>query len=174
MKPGIVIIGLVGLALAVVGLQDSPAQAEHSTTRLSGSSFIISTLADGTIKEIPPFASVQSGIAKGGFGSAVFRSQTSAGELGPAAPGECPDGFPVKGPLTATFVLTYDDGSILSGVTGLDNFYCADLTGDVFVADFGGIITGGDGRFEGATGFWEAAAEVDGARITGEIEIDLD
>lgn len=174
MKPGIFIVVLAAMALAVVGMQDSPAQAKDSTTTLAGSSFIVSTLEDGTPKTIPPFTSVQSGIAKGGFGSAVFRSQTVAGELGPAASGECPEGFPAKGTITVTFVVTYNDGSILSGVTGPDNFYCADPVRDVFFAEFAGTITGGDGRFEGATGFWEAAAQVDGARLTGEVEIDLD
>lgn len=174
MKPGIIIVALAAMALAIIGMQDSPAQAKGSTTTLAGSSFIVSALEDGTPKTIPPFASVQSGIAKGGFGNALFRSQTVAGEVGPAAPGECPEGLPLKGTLTATFVLTYDDGSILSGATVSDNFYCSDVAGEIFVAEFGGIILGGDKRFEGATGLWGAAAQVDDARVTGEVEIDLD
>jgi len=178
MKSGIFIVVLAAMGLAIVATPDTHAKAwwgwgSHGMNmRLAGSSFVVSTVEDGTPKQLPPFTSVQNGIAKGKSGRAQFRAQTVAG-IPEFDPENCPEGLPLRGPLTATFVLTYNDGSILSGVTGGDNHYCTDGLGLNF-ADFGGSITGGDRRFEGATGFWEAAAEVDGARITGEIEIDLD
>jgi len=176
MKPGIVIVALAAMALAIVATADTQAKAWGSwhgmSLRLAGSSFVVSTEADGTIKELPPFTSIQNGIAKGKSGRAQFRAQTVAG-IPEFDPENCPEGLPLRGPLTATFVLTYNDGSILSGVTGGDNHYCTDGLGLNF-ADFGGSITGGDRRFEGATGTWQASGLIDAARVTVELDIDLD
>jgi len=178
MKPGIFVVVLAAMALAIVATPDTHAKAwwgwgSHGMNmRLAGSSFVVSTVEDGTPKQLPPFTSVQNGIAKGKSGGAQFRAQTVAGV---AIPEDlCPEALPFGGPLTVTFVLTYNDGSILSGWGGPEtNSYCTD-GGDVSVSEFTGIITGGDKRFEGATGTWTASARIDEARVTGDIEIDLD
>jgi hypothetical protein len=89
MKPGIIIVGLVALALAVVGMQDSPAQAEDPSVRFAGSNFITSSQDDGTPTPAGEAStSMQSGIAKGKFGKAVFNRGGSSGwPLPPAAAG---------------------------------------------------------------------------------------
>jgi hypothetical protein len=43
MKPGITIVALAAMTLAVVGMQDSPAQAEDPSVRFAGSNFITSS-----------------------------------------------------------------------------------------------------------------------------------
>jgi hypothetical protein len=73
MKPGITIVALAAMTLAVVGMQDSPAQAEDPSVRFAGSNFITSSQDDGTPTPAGEAStSMQSGIAKGKFGKAVF------------------------------------------------------------------------------------------------------
>jgi hypothetical protein len=72
-------------------------------------------------------------------------------------------------------VFTYDDGSILSIASATDTlagFYCT--AGAGFTAHVGGIVTGGEGRFEGATGTWEATGRALDSRTRAEVIIDLD
>jgi hypothetical protein len=170
MKKGI-FVTLAALALVVFAVPYAQGNdGRDLTLRLYGSSFITSSLDDGT--PTPPglaATSLHSGIAKGS-GSAVFSAQTVIEEALPD--GRCPAELPFGGDLTVIAVYTFADGSILSTETGIGNFFCSD--GLVFVADLAGIVTGGDGRFEGATGTWEGSAQVDGPRTTGDIVVELD
>jgi hypothetical protein len=176
MKPGMIIVSIAALALSVVAMQDTSAKAwggwQGMNLRLSGSSYSITTLPDGTATSVPPFTADQHAIARGKYGRATLRSQTFAGEFAPAAPGQCPEGLPLRGVLTISFVLTYADGSLLSGTTTGENFYCTD--GSVFRRQGAGIITGGARRFEGATGTWDVDALVQSSRLTGDLHVDLD
>jgi hypothetical protein len=111
---------------------------------------------------------MQSGISQGS-GSAVFTAQTiieAAGFDERCAPLLGAD-------LSTTTVLTYNDGSMLSLVTGPGSFFCTD--GSIFIVDFGGTVAGGEGRFEGATGTWEGTAiSRPTARVKAEVSVDLD
>jgi hypothetical protein len=170
MKTGI-FIALAALALAVFAVPDAYGNSGPDLDlRLSGSSFITSSQDDGTpTPATEASTSLQSGIAKGS-GSAIFSAQTVIEQPLPDA--RCPAVLPFGNDLTTSVVFTYDDGSILSITTGADSFFCSD--GVLFVAEFAGTVTGGDGRFEGATGTWEGTAQVDGTRVTGNVSVDLD
>lgn len=176
MKPGIIIVSIAALALTVFATTNTDAKAwsgwHGMDLRLSGSSFSVTTLPNGTATAVPPFTAVQSGTARGKYGRAMLSAQTFAGELVPAAEGECPENLPLRGPLTITFVLTYNDGSVLSGSTAGENSYCTD--GSTFLGEGVGNITGGARRFEGATGTWDVEAVVQSSRLTGDLHIDLD
>ncbi len=171
MKKGI-FIAMAALGLALFAVPEAHGvDGQTLNVRLSGSSFITSSQDDGTpTPATGAFTSLQSGIAKGS-GSAIFSAQTVVAEA--ALPdARCPAELPFGNDLTTTFVTTYSDGSILSGTSGTGSFFCTD--GLVFLANFVGTITGGEGRFEGATGTWEATARTQSARVTGEVSIDLD
>jgi hypothetical protein len=181
MKKGI-FIALAALALAVFAVPE--AQGKHGRSldlRLSGSNFITSSQPDGTPTPLGQVStSLQSGIAKGS-GSPIFSAQTVI-----EAPGQderCGE-LPGAG-LSTTSVLTYDDGSILSITTDDEkSFYCFEPTSfdpdtglpiaGIFTVEFEGTVTGGTGRFEGATGTWVGSAEAESSRVTAHLEIDLD
>ena len=178
MKKGVTFIAIVAMALAVVATSDTDAKAwwgwHGMNLKIAGSSFSVTTLPDGTVDAVPPFTSIQNGVARGKYGKAQLRSQTVAGELAPAAEGECPDGLTLRGTLTISFVLTYKDGSLISGSTTGDSYYCTNFDGTMFEKDSAGIITGGARRFEDATGSWNVDAEIQGTRLTGDLLVDLD
>jgi hypothetical protein len=125
--------------------------------------------------------------AKGGPGSAQVRLLFETGP--PVAPtGVCPsDGVYVQQPLVAAgFITTFKDLSLLSGAREA-GFACVNLaTGNISVVAEG-RITGGNGRFEGATGTWKITGDAEPAlfligdplgaiayRATGTIVYDLD
>ncbi len=169
MKPGIIAL-VVGFALVAFTVAD--AQGDNGRTlsvSLSGSSFITSSENGVPTPVTQGFTSMQSGLAKGS-GNAVFTVQSITQEPLPDA--RCPAELPFGNAMTSTFVLTYDDGSILSGATTAGSFFCSD--GVTFVANLAGNVTGGEGRFEGATGTWESIAETVSARVTADVTIDLD
>lgn len=172
MKTGIS-IALAALALALFAVPDAYGKSGRDLDiRISGSSFITSSQDDGTPTPVTEAGtSLQSGIAKGS-GSAIFSAQTVTEQPLPDA--RCPAELPVGNDLTTSVVLTYNDGSILSLTTTTDGTgsFCSD--GVLFVAEFTGIVSGGEGRFEGATGTWEGTAQVDGTRVTGNLIVDLD
>jgi hypothetical protein len=178
MKKGITFIAIAAMALAFVATADTDAKAwwgwHGMNLKIAGSSFSVTTLPDGTTNAVPPFTAIQNGIARGKYGKAQLRSQTFAGELAPAAEGECPDGLVLRGALTISFVLTYSDGSLISGTTTGDSHYCTDFTGTTFATDAAGIITGGARRFDDATGDWNVDATIEGSRLTGNLLVDLD
>ena len=124
-------------------------------------------------------------LAKGGPGSAQFSVIIEGGPL--VANTDCPVGSIVQQPVVAGgFVTTFKDLSLLSGARGR-GVACLDLvTGNISVV-VAGDITGGNGRFEGATGSWQVTAEGEpswfpagfpldtiGYRVTGTVVYDLD
>jgi hypothetical protein len=169
MKTGI-FIALAALALAVVAVPDALGNSGPDLDmRLAGSNFITSSGDDGRPTPLGQVStSLQSGISKGS-GSAIFTAQTIIEAAGPDD--RC---SPLAGAdLSTTVVLTYNDGSILSLVTGPGSFYCTD--GSFFIVDFAGTVAGGEGRFEGASGTWEGTADSQPtARVTAEVSVDLD
>lgn len=175
MKTGIS-IALAALALALFAVPDAYGKSGRDMSlRLSGSNFITSSQPDGTPSPLGEVStSLQSGIAKGS-GSPIFSSQTVIEAAGGDA--RCV-GLPGAG-LSTTSVLTYNDGSILSLTTDDEkSFYCFEQTSDdpvagIFIVEFEGTVTGGTGRFEGATGTWVGSAEAEGSRVTADLEIDL-
>ena len=167
-----IFIALTALALAVVAIpQAEGASGRTLDIRFSGSNFITSSTPDGRPTPLGAVStSLQSGIAKGS-GNAIFSSQTVIEEAG-AFPEAC---GPLPGaPLSTTLILTYNDGSILSIATRLGSYYCYEPVEGIFFVDFSGVVTGGTGRFEGATGSWSGSAEAQSARVTAEASIDLD
>ena len=166
-----------------IGLS-SQAQAETFEQRMAGAVELTARdfLQDGYMRLSGLLA------AKGGPGSAQVRVLVEGGS--PVAPtGACPsDGFYLQQPVeVAGFIATFNDLSLLSGARGAPGVACVDLvTGNItMVAE--GRITGGNGRFEGATGTWQVSAEAEpalfrigfplggiGWRVTGTIVYDLD
>jgi hypothetical protein len=169
MKTGI-FIALTALALAVFAVPDALGNSGPDLDmRLAGSNFITSSGDDGRPTPLGEVStSMQSGISKGS-GSAIFTAQTIIEAAGPDD--RC---SPLLGAdLSTTTVFTYNDGSILSLVTGPGSFYCTD--GSVFIVDFEGTVAGGEGRFEGASGTWVGTALSEpSARVTAEVSVDLD
>ena len=167
-----IFIALTALALAVVAIpQAEGASGRTLDVRFSGSNFITSSTPEGRPTPLGAVStSLQSGIAKGS-GNAIFSAQTVIEEAGPF-PDAC---GPLPGaPLSTTIVMTYNDGSILSMATGEGSYYCYDPVEEIFFVDFAGVVTGGTGRFEGATGSWSGSAQAQSSRVTAEATIDLD
>jgi len=169
MKTGI-FIAMAALALAVFAVPNAQGNSGPDLSMsLSGSNFITSSGDDGRPTPLGQVStSMQSGISKGS-GSAVFTSQTII-----EAAGFDELCTPLLGAdLSTTTILTYNDGSMLSLVTGPGSFFCTD--GSIFIVDFGGTVAGGEGRFEGATGTWEGTAiSRPTARVKAEVSVDLD
>jgi hypothetical protein len=176
MKKGI-FVTVAALGLALFAVPDAHGNdGSDLNLRLAGSNFITSSQDDGTPTPLGAAStSLQSGIAKGKSGRAIFSAQTIIEEAG--QDDRC---GPLPGAgLSTTSVLTYNDGSILS-LTTTDltdpesSFYCFNPVTEVFFVEFEGTVTGGTGRFEGATGTWKGSAEAQSSRVTAELEINLD
>ena len=175
MKTGI-FIALAALALAVFAIPNAQgSDGQTLNVSLAGSNFISSdengmpTPLDGQ-----PVVAVQTGIVKGG-GGALWTSNAELEQV-PANPLEFPPDCLAQGlagaPLTLSFVLMYNDGSLLSLLGGPDSsFFCTD--GTDFTVHVEGIVTGGNGRFEGATGNFTGTALSEPPRVTAELTIDL-
>ena len=168
MKPGIIITGLAALSLTAFAV----AEAQNGWQRdlsisLSGSNLVISTEGRVPTPTTEPGVAMGVGIAKGS-GSATFQVRVTYGQ--PLASASCPEEIPFGADITQTnLMLTYNDGSVLelSGAGSL----CGD--GTLFVGNVSGTVVGGEGRFEGASGTWSSVVEQDGARLTGDVEVDL-
>jgi hypothetical protein len=171
MKTGI-FVTVAALALALFAVPEAHGNdGSDLNLRLAGSNLITSSTEEGRPTPLGEVStSLQSGIVKGSSGAGIFSAQTIIEEALPDP--RCPLELPVGNDLSTTFVLTYADGSILSGTTGPDSFFCSD--GVVFSVEFVGIVTGGERRFEGATGTWEGTARAESSRVTAEITVDLD
>ena len=182
MKTGI-LIALAALALVVYAVPEAQGKSGRSLDlRLSGSIFVTSSRGEGRptpVDGLSALTALASGIAKGS-GSSLFSTQTVVEPL-PENPADYPAGCLALNPpqagagLTTTTVFTFNDGSLLSLTSDPEiSFYCTD--GVVFTVEFGGIVTGGTGRFEGATGTYESTAEaVAGTgRLTAHTAVDLD
>ena len=173
MKKGI-FVALAALALAVFAVPDAHAwwgnhhRPDLSMT-LSGSTITIST-ENGV-----PTPTTQAGVAYGsgitkGSGSPIFVDRVTYGTAAPD--GRCPADHPFGADLTSNLVFTYYDGSIIELFAGEGSFFCTD--GVVFDAELQGTVVGGEGRFDGASGTWNGSAQIDGARLTGDVNVDLD
>ena len=85
-----------------------------------------------------------------------------------------PDEFPFGSDLiNLEWAETFNDGSVLSGAASPGQALCSD--GVVNVIQVTGAITGGTGRFEGASGSWEvdASSPLTNNSVTGNITADL-
>lgn len=173
MKSGIFITAAV-LGLALLAPPDAHGWWSYGpelNLKFSGSSFVTSSDADGSPTDAGQASTtMQSGLARAKHMRAVFSAQTQIDAALPDA--RCPAQTPFGGDLSTIIVVTYHDGSILQIATGADNFYCSD--GSRFVSEFVGIVTGGTGRFDGASGTWEGTAEVLGSRVEATATVDLD
>lgn len=175
MKIGI-FVALAALALAIFAVPEAQGSVGQTlNVSLAGSNFITSD-EDGvpTPLDGQPITAIQNGIVKGS-GGAIFTSNAALEQV-PENPLEFPPDCLAQGlagaPLTISFVLTYNDGSILSLATGPGSFFCTD--GTDFSVDSVGIVTGGNGRFEGATGTFTGTALSEPPRVVADLEIDLD
>ena len=182
MKKGI-FVAIAALALAVFAVPEAQSKSGRSLDlRLSGSIFVTSSTDEGRptpIDGLSALTALSSGIAKGS-GSPLFSTQTVVEPL-PENPADYPAGCLALDPpqagagLSTTTVFTFKDGSLLSLTSDPEiSFYCTD--GLVFTAEFGGMVAGGTGRFEGATGTYESTAEVVAGtgRLTAHTMVDLD
>ena len=117
-----------------------------------------------------PLTVLGSGITKGS-GSPIFLLQGVFEDYFAPDLTDCTQELPLRGELTGSNVLTYQDGSILQlGFTG--SFCCTD--GVVFECNLDGEIVGGMGRFEGATGTYVGSARAETGRLSYEVSVDLD
>lgn len=117
-----------------------------------------------------PLTVMGSGITKGS-GSPSFLLQGVFEDYFAPDLTSCTQERPLRGELTGSDVLTYNDGSILQlGFTG--SFCCTD--GVVFECNLDGTIVGGVGRFEGATGTYAGTSRAETGRLTYEVSVDLD
>ena len=96
------------------------------------------------------------GIAKGAPGKAlvtavlVFETDFLPGNEG------CPEGWAGSNIVRFEWGETYDDGSLLAGFVNSPQAFCTN--GIVTTGDLTGLISGGTGRFEGASGTWRLVA----------------
>jgi hypothetical protein len=121
------------------------------------------------------------GIAKGKPGRAlvtgvlVFEDPPLPPEPDPRCTDKYEGQFPLFSEITRfEWGETYDDGSLLAGfVFPPGQGFCTD--GTLSVADLTGLITGGTGRFEGASGTWriEASSPTANTATTGTLTVDL-
>jgi hypothetical protein len=175
---------LAALALAVFAVPEAHGEDGPSLDlRLAGSIFVTSSTDEGRPTEVDGLSALTAlanGIAKGS-GGPLFTAQTIVEPL-PENPADYPPECLALDPpqagagLSTTTVFTYNDGSLLTITTDPEiSFYCTN--GVVFIVEFGGMVAGGTGRFEGATGTWEGTAEATGGgtgRLTAHNTIDLD
>ena len=179
MTRGFITIALAALAVIIVATPDAHGwwhSGPDMSLRLSGGNFISSTI-DGA--PTPPdgqaLTATQSGIARGRHGRALFYSQAELDAV-PSDPAMFPPDCLAQGlggsTLSTTLVFTYNDGSILSMTTDDGSYFCTD--GTAFTVSFGGTVTGGEKRFEGASGTWEGTADSVSGRVVAKVEIDLD
>ena len=162
MKIGI-FIGIAALGLALFAVPDAHGWWNHGPDinyRVSGSSFTVDV-----DEETGDSTTLQNSIAKGQPGYAHLDSQVVFGTVGPY------EGCPVFGAdATANWVAIYRDGSVLTG-SGSGSV-CTD--GVAFTGQVAGEITGTAGRFEGASGTWEADASVENSTFLATLTGDFD
>jgi len=174
MKKGI-FVALAALAFAVFTVPDAHAwKGHHNRPDIDLHAWganLISSDEGGipTPLNTVPVTAFQSGKTKGSGSPSLFGS-TSLPAFDPElVPTEC-EGLP-GGPLFQTIVLTYNDGSMLSLVAGPGSYYCTD--GIVFTFETFGEVRAGAGRFEGATGRYEASGQTLPPGGTGLFTADL-
>ena len=173
MKPGIIAIAVAAIGLTVFAAHDAQGAPKGLDLTLFGGNFISSDINGvPTPLDGRAFTAVQSGLAKGP-GKPLFFSQAVASAVTPETiPADCVAQGLIGAPLSVTLVFTYNDGSLLSITSGDDSFYCTN--GTLFSVVFRGTVTGGEGRYAGATGTWSGSAESIAARVVADVSIDLD
>ena len=166
-----IFIAFAALALAVVAVPYAQGKSGSDLSiSLSGSNLNITTENREPTPTTEAGVTMGVGIAKGS-GSATFQVRVTYGtpQFSPSCQEEV--GLPFGGDITQTnLILTYNDGSVLELVADSGSL-CGD--GTLFVADVQGTVAGGEGRFDGASGTWSAVVEQDGARLTGDAEVNL-
>ena len=165
-----IFIATAALALAVFAVPEAQGDGKPDVDqRLAGSSFVIDV-----DDETGNTTSQQNVIAKGQPGTAQVNSLL---EFGPplGLDPRCPDEFPFGADLISfDWVETYADGSLLTGSASPGQAVCSD--GVVNAIQVMGTITGGTGRFEGASGTWEvdAFSPLSNNSVSGTFTADLD
>ncbi len=170
MKKGI-FVALAALALAVFAVPEAQGKSGPDVDqRLSGGVFNIGVDEEGNT------TSVTSMLAKGAPGKADVSGVIVFGPpLGFDPDPRCPDEFPFGSNLIRLeWTETYNDGSVLSGAASPGQALCSD--GLANVIQVMGTITGGTGRFEGASGTWEvdAASPLTDNSVTGTVTANLE
>lgn len=165
MKKGI-FVALAAMALAIFVVPEAYGNAGPDIDwQFSGSNFNVDADEEGTVSVVNAFAKGQPGTAHVGVRSRIAVLQRPfAG---------CPDDWFGADVMSQFAVATFNDGSILTA-QGTDGFVCTP-DGDIFTGVAAGIVTGGTGRFEGASGTWESNSFLQGAGtgITGTLTADL-
>ena len=164
-----IFIAFAALALAVVAVPEAQGKSGPDVDqRLFGH------IIDTDIGEPGGLTtSVVNGIAKGQPGSAQFTA-VLVFETDFVADARCPEEVPLGSNIIRfEWGETYSDGSLLTGFADADQALCTN--GIVSVADITGVITGGTGRFEDASGTWRTVASSPTANLntTGTFTVDL-
>ncbi len=165
-----IFIAFAALALAVVAVP--VAQAWWHTgpdvdQRLSGSTHVVDVDESGNTTSLLLLQ------AKGQRGKA---NATGRIFWGPLVPDErCHPEFPLGADIISLeWVETYSNGSLLTGNAPEGGLLCATFEG-LIAAEIHGDISGGTGRFEGASGIWTVVATTpaENQGITGTLTADL-
>lgn len=181
MKTGI-FVALAALAFTVFAIPDAQAWWWHHppqdlNQRITGHIFSVDV-----DEETGNSTSLLNAIAKGQPGKAqltaviVFKSDFVLPEESDRT---CPPDFPLEADIISfEWGETYNDGSLLAGAVDPDDpaqVFCLDFGITLAIANLTGMITGGTGRFEGASGTWKGTASSPTANTTavGSIRADL-
>lgn len=172
MKPGIIITAMAALALAVFAVADAQDESVDVDQRLSGGAHIVNVDAmtgDSTSLFIV--------VAKGQPGKADASARLIWGPVVPWPPDDerCPAGTALGADVISfEWVETYNDSSLLTGSADQGQALCVEADGSLAAEIMGGI-DGGTGRFEGASGTWQATASSppNNESVTGTLTADL-
>ena len=177
MKAGI-LFALAALALAIVAVPEAHGESGPEVDqRITGHIFGVDDDED-----TGNTTSLLNATAKGQLGKAqltaviVFKTDFV---LPPEGDRNCPPDFPLEADIISfEWGETYNDGSLLAGAVNPDDpsqVLCLDLGITLAVANLTGMITGGTGRFEGASGTWasEASSPVGSSIAVGSLTADL-
>jgi hypothetical protein len=169
----VIFIALAALALAVFAVPDAYGDAGLDVDQtLSGGVHIANVDADGNS------TSLFFVLAKGTPGRADVTARLFWGPLQPWPwiPGDerCPAGTGLAADVISfEFVETYADGSLLTG-SAAGHLLCLSADGSL-TTEIAGSIDGGTGRFEAASGTWQATASSppQNQSVTGTFTADL-
>jgi hypothetical protein len=181
MKLGI-FVTLAALALAVFAVPDAHAWRGHHDRpgvhqKLFAQGIVIDVEQDseGNVDPVGNTTMGVSGIAKGLPGKADVSAVLVYKTVFEGSSG-CPEELPQGGEIMRfEWGQVYSDGSLLSGfVDQAGQFLCTN--GVQTGADLTGVISGGTGRFEDASGTWRvlASSPVANTNITGTLTVEFD
>ena len=172
----LILAGCSDSNIAEVGVAKAANGGHTIHVSLAGSNFATSD-EDGAPTPVDgqPLVAIQNGIAQGG-GAAFFTSNAILDGI-PMNPADFPPDCLAAGlagsTIAVSFVLMYNDGSLLSLATE-DAYFCTNPEGTFFTVAGTGAVTGGEKRFAGASGSFSATAESTPPRVLAELEINLD